>query len=212
MRGVVAKTGNQEAIAAVESYVGLFNTVHDSLGNWIVHSLSYIYKNCGADSLLEAMKGVFFPTWEGMMQGYWDMNFHDRLLFCVNAVKGSHDVTIVIEDEDDEKVTFRMDPCGSGERLYKKGVYDEPVNHAKCSPHPMTAGEDNFPCYCVHAPIGDMAAIAACGYPAYVQDYPEQVGTCSCLFVVYKEKENIPEKYFARLGLTKPTKSACEAR
>jgi hypothetical protein len=51
----------------------------------------------------------------------------------------------------DEKFILTMNPCGSGGRLLKMGVYQEPLNFSrlkKAGPH--TWGKENLPIYCSH--------------------------------------------------------------
>ena len=38
----------------------------------------------------------------------------------------------------------------------------------------------------------------------YQQEYPEQVGPCSCVFYVYKDPKDIPDSYFERIGKERP--------
>ena len=65
-------------------------------------------------------------------------------------------------------------------------------------------GLNHFPIYCTHNPVADLARIEACGYLQNVTEFPENVATCSCTYVIYRRKEDIPEKYYTRLGLKKP--------
>lgn len=200
----IAKCGDPDALTAFDEYAAMFTRVHDNLGNWITYMMSALYKKAGPEAVDEAMVAFLKPSWSAMMNGYWDMDFSDRVKFCVNAAKNSHDVGVVFDGEDDEKITFHMEPCGSGQKIREAGLYEEPANLALCSAHRMTAGLNDFPAYCVHAPLGDVCAIDACGYPAWVMEFADPVASCACKYIVYKHKEDIPESYYTRIGLKKP--------
>ena len=54
-------------------------------------------------------------------------------------------------EEDEEKFTFRMNPCGSGQRLWRNGAYRGP--HAMGvteEAHDWSYGRKGFPLYCTH--------------------------------------------------------------
>lgn len=203
IKAAIEATGNKEAVAAFEQYTGMFNQVHDTFITLSAYAMSAAYETGGADHLTEKLKKFFGPQHKAMLDsGYWSWPFKKRVEFSVNAVKCCHDCDIEIVGEDDEKLTFRMNPCGSGQRLWEAGIYEHDCS--LCSPHPMTAGCDNFPIYCIHAPIGEICSIEFGSVAIYQQEYPEQVGPCSCLFHVYKKKEDIPESYYTRVGKKKP--------
>src|SRR5436189_211443 len=53
--------------------------------------------------------------------------------------------------EDDEKITFRMNPCGSGQRLWRMGRYEGENAHAVMEgEHDWAYGRKGFPIYCTH--------------------------------------------------------------
>lgn len=204
IRERIEATGNQDAIDAFNEYVGMFRNVHDGLATWITYAMTAAYKAGGAEILTEVMKGYFKPGQAGMLDGYWDKPFKERVLLCIGCFRNFHDCKIKFLGEDDEKLTFEMDPCGSGQKLYEMGLYEPEGKCSMCKAHQMTAGLDNFPVYCIHAPLGEVCANELGEVPIYQQDYPEKTATCSCTMHVYKDKSKIPEHYFTRLGLKRP--------
>ena len=203
LREKIEATGSEEALAAFDQLAGMFKACHDNLGVWITYVMDGLYKQ-SPDALDKAMYDYLKPIWSKMTEGYWDLPFKDRVVMCVNGAKMSHNVGVIIDGEDDQKLTFHMNPCGSGQCLYESGIYDGPNGLAKCSPHRMTGGMDNFPVYCVHAPLGDICAIESGGAPNWVMDYADPVASCACKYIVYKRKEDIPEEYYTRVGMKKP--------
>jgi len=203
IQAAIEATGNAEAVKAFEQYVGMFNTVHDTFITLSAYAMSAAYKAGGADFVAKELAGFFRPAKEALVD-YWSKPFKERVGIAINMVKCCHDCVIEVVGEDDEKLTFRMDPCGSGQMLWDKGVYGPNGPCSLCAAHNMTAGCSNFPIYCIHAPLGEIGAIEQGEVPFYQQEYPEQVGPQSCLFHVYKNKEDVPESYFTRVGLKRP--------
>jgi hypothetical protein len=106
-----------------------FNYLHDGYGFWVTGLQSYIYKKLGVDAVEEAereahtaeAKVVFTPPEKN------DLRY--RVEHLVSGLRG-HLQPIKIE-EDDEKVSITMQPCGSGERIIQKGGYNLEVGLAK---------------------------------------------------------------------------------
>ena len=88
----------------------------------------------------------------------WQVNAHS----CSGT--GPHPGAFTIT-EDDEKFTFEMNPCGSGQRLVRMGRYEGPnALGVTQSAHDWSYGREGFPLYCTHCsfmneslPIGGSA-------------------------------------------------------
>jgi hypothetical protein len=59
--------------------------------------------------------------------------------------------------EEDDRFVFRLDPCGSGGRLFRGEMWrnlfqyeDGPTTHRTPNEHPITFGRRDFPTYCSH--------------------------------------------------------------
>lgn len=201
IREKIAATGSKEALEAFDSYVGLFQNVHDGYLMQANAAECALFKEVGPDKYKEHMYGFFYNANASVIEGYWDKPFKERVIAAINAPRMYHDCRMKILGEDDKKLWFVMDPCGAGQKLWEAGLCKD---GCVPGPHSITSGGKNFPVYCVHAPLGEMVANEM-GVPyIYQQDYPEQVGPCSCVFNVYKRKEDIPQSYFDRIGKKRP--------
>jgi len=176
--------------------------MHDLYVEWVAGLMDHIYKNDGEDALCQAL-----TEWQ-MRQKLVDVrnaDFRSRAKGMINALKG-HQMPMMVE-EDDEKLCITMQPCGSGQRLMEKGCYGPPCNFTMIQkPHLMTWGMTNFPIYCTHAPIIERVAIERLGYLPQVTVPAETVGQISCTYCVYKDIDDIPEKFYTRVGKKKPKK------
>jgi hypothetical protein len=107
--------------------------------------------------------------------------------------------------EDDEKFTFRLDPCGSGLRLWKKGFY-LPQKGGKVSENARTwtYNRKGFPYYCIHCPFLNelLPYESQYGSIMWPVDPPDGPGDICC-WHIYKDRNDIPDKYYDRLGIEK---------
>ena len=180
--------------------------MHDMYVDWSAGFMDWIYKNHGDEALLDAQKQVyesFFRLRE--MPDMRELPFRVRAAGSVRSLKG-HQQPMKIE-EDDEKISITMVPCGSGERLYQKGRYDEPYNLSMVEKaSPMTASRENYPIYCTHESVIEMLAIESLGYPITVCFPGENVAKeeGGCTFCIYKDFADIPEEVWTRVGKEKP--------
>lgn len=121
---------------------------------------------------------------------------------------GEHPGAFRVE-EDDEKFTFIMDPCGSGGRLLRKGSYGPPLGFGLTSrAWPWSFNRENFPYYCTHcAFINESLPLRHNGIPSWPLDPPAAAGD-ACRWYIYKDKGAIPERFYARYGVEKKTEAA----
>jgi hypothetical protein len=76
-------------------------------------------------------------------------------------------------EEDEEKLTFRMNPCGSGQRLWRMGRYREGGWGLTDAAHDWSYGREGFPLYC-----SETAAFKETGtFPYICEIHPEMQGT-----------------------------------
>jgi len=112
-------------------------------------------------------------------------------------------------EEDDEKFTFVMDPCGSGGRLWRKGTYEPPRDLAVTSQaYPWSFGREGLPYYCVHCTfINESMPLLYLGFPTWPVDPPSGAGD-ACRWYIYKDKWGVPQRYYDRYGLRKEKEAA----
>ena len=192
----------QKAKEMIQLMYDQFTKLHDGATVWITGLLSWIYERHGTQGVADAereahakeAKLVFFPPEQN------DFKFIvERLAKELQA----HVHQYMTMEEDDEKVTMTVTPCGSGGRLIKMGGYTPEIG-LKCIAEPadITFNTPDFPLYCVHCPIFNMNAIDDTGDFMSVNNPPGD-GT-SCVRYFYKDKNDIPEEYYKRLGREKP--------
>jgi hypothetical protein len=178
-----------------------FNYLHDGYFTWVTGLQTYIYQNMGIDAVEEAerqahtieSKIAFIPSGE--------TDFRTRVENLLGGLRGHLQPITVAED--DEKVTITMEPCGSGERLIKKGGYEEGLAKVK-EPHRITWGMENFPLYCVHCPVMEALDIENTGDFVFCHFVSDPIAEEHCQFVFYKDPALIPGEFYTRIGKKKP--------
>ena len=180
--------------------------MHDMYVDWAAGFMDWIYRNEGDDALEQAERKVFKDFMGlGQLPDLRGIDFKLRALGTINSLRG-HQQPLKIE-EDDEKITITMMPCGSGERLFQKGRYGPPCNLSLIEKaQPMTGGQTDYPVYCTHEPVLELLAIEQLGYPITVCFPPENVAReeGGCRFCVYKDFKDIPDECWTRVGKQKP--------
>jgi hypothetical protein len=177
------------------------NYLHDGYMVWVTGLQTYIYKKCGIDALEEAEREAHTIEGKLVFKPPEKTDFRSRVEHQTGKMRG-HLQPLVVE-EDDEKVSITMKPCGSGERIIQKGGYEAGLARVK-EPHRITWGMKNFPIYCVHCPVGELLAIENTGNFNVVKIVRDPVGREGCHFTIYKDPSQIPEKYYTRIGKKKP--------
>ena len=106
-------------------------------------------------------------------------------------------------EEDDEKFTFRMNPCGSGQRLWRNGGYEGPKGFGLTKDaHDWSYGRKDFPLYCTHCSfMNEIQPIEWLGRPLYPSDPPEDYDHDPCTWYWYKDPDAIPARHWERYGL-----------
>jgi hypothetical protein len=105
--------------------------------------------------------------------------------------------------EDAEKFTFEMNPCGSGQRLVRRGRYEgADAFGVTRAGHDWSYGRAGFPLYCTHCSfMNELLPIRWIGYPIYPSDPPDDYGRDPCTWYWYKDPADIPERHWRRYGL-----------
>jgi hypothetical protein len=176
----------------------------DSYLSWVADLMDYIYVKYGEAEFEKALRKRFDRSESQKAARYDKMDFRTRVqtqAATLRALLQPLEIT-----EDDEKVSIKMNPCGSGQRLVQSGAYEPPRSISRMKPQPLTWGKPDFPLYCSHGALQEIINIETLGYPTYVHEIPDKVGTEPCLFNLYKDPGDIPEAYYQRVGLKKPKK------
>ena len=183
-----------------------FQGMHDLYLDWITGLLTFIYNKHGDQELYDALHSAC-SVW---LKPFSDMNVNQpdmrrKVMQFASGLKG-HLVPLKVE-EDDEKFTFMMTPCGSAGRLELAHAYEPPKNFAKIKKaQPMTLGLENFSVYCAHCAFQEILPIEWHGAPMVIcqPPAPEKIGEIPCRLLMYKDPKKIPEKFYKRVGKKKP--------
>lgn len=186
--------------------------LHDLMVESVLGLVSFVQEKMGDDGVKEAWETT---TEKGWHRHHDAINSLDRrqLVYLLAATwrahsgsgTGEHPGAFTIE-EDEEKVTFTMNPCGSGQRLVRRGMYEGPNGYGTTNEaHDWSYGRKDFPLYCTHCSfMNESMPIQWSGYPLYPSDPPEDYSTDPCTWYWYKRQEDIPERHWQRYGATKP--------
>ena len=180
-----------------------FYSQHEGYRDTVVALLSFIGRKYGQDVLYEAIHDAFMG-FADLAKLYEGQDIRRQVEMLAMGLRG-HLNSLIIE-EDDEKITVMMNPCGSGGRAILNGSYEPQGKFMRVKKHPiMTLDRDDFPVYCCHCPFQDLIPMEDSGFPIWVTEPSENLGKVPCKFMLYKDRKQIPEKYYQRLGMKKPS-------
>ena len=179
-----------------------FLSMHDVYLNWTTALLSFVGKRYGNEALEEALRESM-ASWRGpLVDSYGQQDMRRQVEMYAAGLRG-HLMPIRIE-EDDEKVSLTMEPCGSGGRLLSNGAYGPPRDFLRIKgAHPWTLGREDFPVYCAHCPMGDIIPLEEGGLPWAFHEPSQKPGEEPCRMVIYKDPQAIPDEVFRRVGMEK---------
>jgi len=200
----------EEAREYLRRHDRIKNKMHDAYLVWIGRLMAHIYQSWGEDAAVEALKATMIDL--KSMPGVRDecverggLRAWIETMVDGWRVHGSHPGLTVQEDE--EKFTISVQPCGSGGRLIDDGYYDGPdailPKLQKAGPH--TWGETDVPIYCAHCAlaheVGPLESGKA-GAQLWVHEapFPRKKGD-PCIHHFYKDPKAIPAHYYERIGL-----------
>lgn len=175
---------------------------HDLYVDWVGELTALLAEKAGDEAVHEFYKTFYERrSREGQDEFKFRLPIEDLVrLRAKKFVGGGHDFNLKIQ-EDEEKFTFVLDPCGSGGRLIRRS--DDPRYRTK-GVHPWSHMKANMPYYCIHCFfIWEIRSIETVGYPRVVYEIPEKPGD-PCIQLMYKDPNEIPDIYFERLGRKKP--------
>ncbi|MBU1671489.1 MAG: hypothetical protein KKF41_10610 [Actinobacteria bacterium] len=203
------------ALALCEDLTDERIILHDLLAEAATALATWLARELGEDSLYEAFVFVFEQS--AVRQVYSlvatgaDRGIEAAMLArncwvahsCSGA--GEHGGCFEIL-EDDEKFTFVMDPCGSGGRMWRKGLYEGSEGFAltECA-HPWSYNRRGFPAYCTHcAVLNELLPYRHLGYFTWPVEPPADAAG-PCRWYVYKDRLGVPARFYERFGLDAPS-------
>src|SRR5919106_3938437 len=185
--------------------------LHDMMVDGIAASMTWIKQELGEDAVGESQRWAMERYWKRSVEAI-DSRERKEIVQLLAATWRAHSTSGVgpnpgafTIEEDDEKVTFRMNPCGSGQRLVRRGLYEQNGYGRTREAHDWSYGRKDFPLYCTHCSfMNESLPIQWSGYPIYPSDPPEDYSTDPCTWYWYKDPADIPERHWRRYGAVKP--------
>ncbi|MBI4284816.1 MAG: hypothetical protein HY670_02815 [Chloroflexi bacterium] len=171
-----------------------FLAMHDALIGWLTGTLSFIGERYGDAALLEAEKEGCRTWLEPLTKLFAEADVRHRAVMLGKILRG-HFMPMTVE-EDDEKLTFTMEPCGSGGRLIQAGKYELPGGFLKvANAQPMTCGRPDFPVYCTHHYLEELIPREMVGYPLFTCEPADALGEGLCHIYLYKDPKAAPLRW-----------------
>jgi hypothetical protein len=197
--------------------------VHDNFVQAMSIFFSYLYRRFGEDEAINAMREAlmgFVPKWASIKKDLTDAQgvvagTRAWVEFVADTWRKHYGSFTV--DEDDEKIIFTHNPCGSGGRLMNAELSGGPVGYEMIRrAGPWTWGEENVPIYCVHCCWAhEIIPVSIAGPGAqfwiHATPFPRKPGD-PCVHYIYKNPEDIPERYYQRIGLDKSKTDAAKQK
>jgi hypothetical protein len=201
-------------------------TLHDHDVDHIYGLMDAIVRRFGEEAMRdvwEHMIGGLFTTRYAKFdieQYSWEESLDTNVYLALEAMRG-HLVgpgrrgNVELE-EDDDRFTFRFDPCGSGGHLVR-GDQEVEMTPPRMEPpygwavleeeHDFGWNKKGVCLYCTNCcVVMQLKPIEAFGYPVRVVEpptYPDRKDV-KCTWHVYKDPRKVPESYYEDVGQRKP--------
>ena len=201
---------------------------HDLDVDYLMGLYDGILREYGEDSIREMYEEHTIKDWFEKRYQRFDVSNHDwsdcypLLTFlsfeamhghlCGKARNGD-----VEYQEFEDRIELEFDPCGSGGRAYR----GEPIEgtgsrmqppygfQAIQGAHDFTWNKKGVCTYCAHCCIlTEKMPAQEFGYPVRIIEpptYPHHADA-KCKYIIYKDLNDIPEHYYARIGMKKPSR------
>jgi hypothetical protein len=181
--------------------------MHDLLVDGVAGLISFVKEKLGDEGVEEAWRWSLERSWRRPVEtiAKTDRREVAKALAAtwrahstsgVGPTPGAFEIA-----EDDEKLTFTMNPCGSGQRLWRNRRYGPEGWGVTDGAHDWSYGRAGFPLYCTHcAFMNEALPIRWIGYPVYPSDPPEDFDHDPCIWYWYKDPADIPARHFERYG------------
>jgi hypothetical protein len=183
--------------------------LHDAMAEMMLGLITFVQERLGDEGVAEAWESTMERGWKKDVGKILERDRRD-VVKALAATWRAHSTSGVGPEagrfeieEDDEKFTFRMNPCGSGQRLWRLGKYEGPDAYGVTeSAHDWSYGREGFPLYCTHCSfMNELLPIRWYGAPVYPSQPPENFDHDPCVWHWYKDPADIPAEHWRRYGL-----------
>jgi hypothetical protein len=206
------EAGDLEAAAALcKAMKYEWRFLHDLMAESTLGLVTFIQENWGDEAVADAWRSSLSRGWKRDTEAVVDRDRREVVEALAATWRahstsgvGPHPGAFSIE-EDDEKFTFAMNPCGSGQRMVRRGFYEGPNAYGvTAEAHDWSYGRKGFPLYCTHCSfMNEILPIKWYGAPLYPSEAPENFHEDPCTWFWYKDPDAIPERYWERYGAEK---------
>jgi hypothetical protein len=147
---------SEDAIGGVEDIWAEGRPIHDLYGDMSATFLDFIHDELGEEGVEKAWRYLGEKLWRPIFSELAEAGA-EVLASTYAMFLRSHGYDFRVE-EDDEKYTFYLDYCPSGQRLMMEGKLEgddrHPMSHGVSKkPHPWTFGQTGVPYYCGHTEL-----------------------------------------------------------
>lgn len=174
--------------------------MQDNYVDWVAALLSFIGRQYGDDTIYQALEESIGQRVLLSVDIFDQADFRQRVEMVTVGLR-RHCQPIEIK-EDEEKIVFKMKPCGTGGRQILAGKYESPLNLLKVKkPQPMTCWKEDLPVYCCHAHFVASSPVAQGRTPPLVEIVSDKPGEEPCEILVYKDPQAVPTEVYAKAGM-----------
>jgi hypothetical protein len=185
--------------------------MHDLLVDGVAGLISFVKAKLGDEGVEEAWTYSLERSWKRPVETIAATD-RRQIARALASTWRAHSTSGVgpnpgafVISEDDEKLTFTMNPCGSGQRLWRNRRYGPEGFGVTDGAHDWSYGREGFPLYCTHcAFMNETLPIRWIGHPVYPSDPPEDFDRDPCTWYWYKDPADIPARHWERYGMSKP--------
>jgi hypothetical protein len=180
---------------------------HDGLIHGIARALSHVSRVHGSAegeefgfAVVQAFSG------QGEPPQYRQASLKERVA-TLAAGWHWHATTFAIR-EDDDRVTFELEPCGSGMRLILEGAYlGDDALAVSSVPSRSNFMSTSFPSYCNECSQATHLALANRNTTFLVEGWTDRRRYGGCLQHTYKDIALVPDEFYRRVNLPIPEPS-----
>lgn len=202
------EAGDTEAArAACEAMKHEWGMLHDLMTESVLGLVTFIQDRLGDEGVADAWEASCEKGWRRHAEAI-DQLPRRTVAELLAATWRAHSTSGTGQDpgsftieEDDEKVTFVLHPCGSGGRLVRRGLYEQEGYGSTTEERSWSFGMAHRPLYCTHcAFMNESMPLRWSGYPLYPLDPPEDYHADPCRWYWYKDPAAIPDRFARRYG------------
>lgn len=212
----ILKGDQQGALELIDYLLPEGKRVHDSYCDHIYGMLTYIAEKFGEEEVFRIQWATADLVIGGLFNLIQKVSVPEYVALLAETMRShrsgpGEQGDIEIREEEDRFI-MSFDPCGSGGRMRRTGELDNTPPRTEApynlgvtkKPYSWSWGKAGVPYYCTHCCImTELIPIERIGYPLRITEYADDANR-DCIWLIYKRKELIPEKYFTRIGKTRP--------